>query len=145
MATQGAFQKMKNDLIAQNESTFGKEVRERFGNKAIDDSNRKLAGLTEEQWQCQQQLAEQILAELKALTPLNDPASPRAQALCDLHKQWLQIFWADGIYSPQAHLALAEGYLADQRFMAYYDQAAPGTTQFLRDALANYSGYPEDR
>ena len=138
MAQEDAFQKMKTDLIAQNESTYGKEVRQRFGDKSVDDSNRKLAGLSEEQWQHQQLLAEQILAELKVLTPQNDPASPRAQALCDLHKRWLQIFWADGSYSPQAHLALAEGYLADQRFAAYYDQVAPGATQFLRDALVIY-------
>jgi len=140
MAQEDAFQKMKTDLIAQNESTYGKEVRQRFGDKSVDDSNRKLAGLSEEQWQHQQLLAEQILAELKVLTPVNDPTSSRAQALCDLHKQWLQVFWADGSYSPQAHLALAEGYLADQRFTAYYDQAAPGATQFLRDALVIYCG-----
>lgn len=140
MANDDAFQKMKNDLINQNESTYGKEVRERFGDKTVDDSNRKLAGLSEEQWQRQQLLAEQILAELNALTPQNDPSSPRALALCDLHRQWLQIFWADGSYSPQAHLALAEGYLADERFAAYYDQAAPGATRFLRDALRHFCG-----
>jgi len=138
MAKDDAFQKIKNDLIAQNESTYGKEVRERFGDKTVDDSNQKLAGLSKEQWQQQQLLAEQILAELKILTPQNDPASPRAQALCELHRQWLQVFWADGSYSPQAHLALAEGYLADQRFAAYYDQAAPGATRFLRDAVKIY-------
>ena len=143
MAKDDAFQKMKNDLISQNENTYGKEVRERFGDKTVDDSNRKLAGLSEEQWQHQQVLAEQILAELKTLTPQNDPASPRAQALCNLHRQWLQVFWADGNYSPQAHLALAEGYLADPRFKAYYDQAAPGATQFLRDALNIYCGLPD--
>ena len=140
MENQDAFQKMKDELIDQNESTYGKEVRQRFGDKSVNDSNRKLAGLSEEQWQHQQLLAEQILAELKVLTPRNDPASSRAQALCDLHRQWLQVFWADGSYSPQAHLALAEGYLADQRFAAYYDQAAPGATQFLRDALVTYCG-----
>ena len=140
MAKNDAFKKMKNDLIAQNENTYGKEARERFGDKTVDDSNRKLAGLTEEQWKQQQLLAEQILAELKILTPQNDPASPQAQVLCELHRQWLQIFWADGSYSPQAHLALAEGYLVDQRFVAYYDQAAPGATQFLRDALVKYCG-----
>lgn len=140
MAKNDAFKKMKNDLIAQNENTYGKEARERFGDEVVDNSNRKLAGLSEEQWQKQQLLAEQILAELKTLTPQNDPASPQAQALCDLHRQWLQIFWADGSYSPQAHLGLAEGYLVDQRFVAYYDQAAPGATQFLRDALVIYCG-----
>ena len=140
MTNHDAFQKMKNDLIDQNETNYGREAREHFGDKAVDDSNRKLAGLSEEQWQHQQFLAEQILAKLKTLTPKNDPAGPGAQALCDLHRQWLQTFWADGAYSHQAHLALAEGYLADQRFTAYYDQAAPGATQYLRDALSIYCG-----
>jgi hypothetical protein len=140
MANHDDFQKMKNYLISRNESTYGKEVRERYGDQAMDDSNCKLADLSEEQWQHQQFLAEQILAKLKTLTPKNDPAGPGAQALCDLHRQWLQIFWADGAYSHQAHLALAEGYLADQRFTAYYDQAAPGATQYLRDALSIYCG-----
>jgi len=140
MTNHDAFQKMKNDLISQNENSYGKKARERYVDQAMDDSNRKLAGLSEEQWQHQQFLAEQILAELKTLTPKNDPAGPGAQALCDLHRQWLQIFWADGAYSHQAHLALAEGYLADQRLTAYYDQAAPGATQYLRDALIIYCG-----
>lgn len=140
MANHDDFQKMKNYLISRNENSYGKEVRERYGDQAMDDSNRKLAGLSEEQWQHQHLLAEQILAELKTLTPKNDPTSPGAQALCDLHRQWLQIFWADGAYSHQAHLALAEGYLADQRLTAYYDQAAPGATQYLRDALIIYCG-----
>ena len=138
MARYVAFEKMKIGLIAQNENTYRKEARERLGDKVVDDSNRKLAGLSAEQWQQQQLLAEQILAELKILTPQYDPVSPRAQALCGLHRQWLQFFWAEGSYSPQAHLALAEGYLADKRFAAYYDQAAPGATQFLRDALVIY-------
>lgn len=140
MAKEDTFEKIKNNLIAQNEDSYGEEVRERFGDKAVDDSNQKLAGLSQEQWQRQQMLAERILVELKRLTPQNDSSSDQAQALCELHRQWLQFFWSDGSYSPQAHLALAEGYLADQRFVAYYDQAAPGATQFLRDALKIYCG-----
>lgn len=140
MAKEDAFEKIKNNLIAENEDSYGEQVRKRFGDKAMDDSNRKLAGLSEEQWLRQQRLAEQILAELETLSPQNDPSSPQAQALCDLHRQWLQFFWSDGSYSPQAHLALAEGYLADPRFVAYYDQAATGATKFLRDALSFYYG-----
>ena len=45
--------------------------------------------------------------------------------------------WGEGTYSPAAHAALAEGYVADPRFTAYYDgSAGEGATAFLRDALA---------
>ena len=41
-----------------------------------------------------------------------------------------------GASSPEAHAALAEGYVADPSFTAYYDSAAgEGATAFLRDAL----------
>ena len=33
---------------------------------------------------------------------------------------------------------MAEAYLADERFRAYYDAVAPGATQFLRDAIVAY-------
>jgi hypothetical protein len=42
------------------------------------------------------------------------------------------------MYSPQAHKALGEMYVADERFTAYYDKIAVGATEFLRDALNVY-------
>ena len=39
-------------------------------------------------------------------------------------------FWKDGTYSKEAHKALAEGYVADERFRAYYDKIAEGCTEF---------------
>jgi hypothetical protein len=53
-----------------------------------------------------------------------------------MHARWLQAHWPDGTYSPAAHRGMAEGYLADQRFIAYYDDACGnGATQFLHDAI----------
>lgn len=49
--------------------------------------------------------------------------------------------WGEDAYTPRAHIALAEGYLADPRFVEYYDGAAgKGATEFLRDIIkANVS------
>lgn len=61
-----------------------------------------------------------------------------------MHARWLQMHWGEGAYSPAAHAALAEGYVADQRFTAYYDEAAgEGATAFLRDASS--PGAPSSR
>ena len=56
----------------------------------------------------------------------------------DLHRQWLCEFWKDGTYSKAAHLGLAEMYVADDRFKAYYEAVAPGAAEFLRDAIKAY-------
>ena len=83
---------------------------------------------------------EALIAEgLKAALTTGDPAGPEAQHVCQLHEQWIRMHWADNDYSRGAHLSLAYGYLADQRFMDYYEtRAGQGATQFLVDALTVY-------
>jgi MerR family transcriptional regulator, thiopeptide resistance regulator len=61
-----------------------------------------------------------------------------AQKTADLHRQWLGFFW--GSYSKEAHAGLAQMYVDDERFRAYYDQGQPGRTEFLRDAILIYTG-----
>ena len=51
-----------------------------------------------------------------------------------LHKEWLCFTWPH--YSAAAHRGLAQMYLQDERFTAYYDSAAgAGAAQFLCSAI----------
>ena len=52
-----------------------------------------------------------------------------------MHGHWLRMYWPDGLYAPEAHKGLADGYVSDERFRAYYEEVAPGAAQFLRDAI----------
>ncbi len=45
--------------------------------------------------------------------------------------------WSD--YSKEAHANLAQMYVDDERFKAYYEKE-PGMTEFLRDAVFIYTG-----
>jgi hypothetical protein len=54
-----------------------------------------------------------------------------------LHRKWLSFFWPE--YSKEAHAGLAEMYVADERFTAYYDQHKEGAARFLRDAIVSYT------
>lgn len=67
-----------------------------------------------------------------------DPASELAQKACELHKQWLLNYWND--YSKEAHMALTQMYVDDERFKAYYDKIKLGCAVFLRDAMRIYTG-----
>ena len=125
-------------MILDNETAYGKEVRRHYGDEIIDASNVKVQGMSEEQWQSAQKLSILIHQTLREAFELGDPSSEIAQKVCEFHKEWLCLFWPDGMYTKEAHRALADGYVADERFTAYYDKIAPGCTKFFRDALHIY-------
>ena len=132
------FEGFKQKMINDNENEYGKEIREKYGDEIIDASYAKVKGMSQKQWEEAKKLSEQILVTLKKAFDQGDPTSELAQKACDLHRQWLCMFWKEGTYSKEAHKALAEGYVADERFTAYYDKIAPGCSKFLRDAIAVY-------
>lgn len=140
MSDMEKFEGFKQKLINDNEKHYGTEIREKYGDELIDASNAKLKGMRQEQWQKAQELSEQIDETLKEAFEQGNPASETAQRACDLHRQWLCMFWKDGTYSKEAHKALVKGYVADKRFTAYYDKIAPGCTEFFRDAINIYCG-----
>lgn len=132
------FEGLKQQWIHKNEAAYGKEIRERFGDEAIDASNRKIQDMSREQWDSARELSEKINAKLKLACEQGDAESTLAREVCDLHKQWLCLFWKDGSYSGAKHLALAQMYVADARFKAYYDAVHPGAAEFLLEALTAY-------
>ncbi|MDD4850919.1 MAG: MerR family transcriptional regulator [Gemmiger sp.] len=133
------FKGFKAQMLQQNEEKYGSELRQKYGEATVNATNAKVAGMSEQAWQKAEALRTTLEAELKALAPTADPAGEAAQALCALHRQWLCCYWADGMYTRQAHAALGQGYLADERFKAYYDAIVPGGTAFLAAALAVYA------
>ena len=68
-----------------------------------------------------------------ALTAGVSPEGEEGRAIAALHREWLSFTWPS--YSPQAHAGLAEMYVVDERFTAYYEAWAPGAAEFLRDAI----------
>lgn len=138
MSDKEKFDGFKKQMIAKNEEKYGKEIREKYGDEVIDASNAKLMGMSQSQWESTQKLSEEINAKLQEAFQEGNPASELAQEVCDLHRQWLCMYWKEGMYSKEAHKALAEGYVADERFTAYYDKLGEGCTKFLRDAIVIY-------
>ena len=64
-----------------------------------------------------------------------DPAGEASRELAHMHARWISIHWGES-YNREAHLELSRGYLADQRFIDYYDSACGhGATKFLVHSL----------
>ncbi len=138
MSDQEKFEAFKRGLVEENEKQYGEEVRERWGDDAADASNAKMMGMSEEQYARTQALEQEVKDALVAAMATGDPKGEEARRAADLHRQWLCCFWKDGAYSKEAHAGLAEAYVADQRFKAYYEAVAPGAAEFLRDAVRSY-------
>lgn len=132
------FEGMKRQAVEENERAYGKEARALYGNEAIDASREKVLAMDEEEWESAEELAAAILEQLAKAAATGDPEGDAARRLCAMHKRWLCMYWPDGMYTPEAHASLAEGYVADERFRAYYDEAVSGGAQFLRDAVCAY-------
>ncbi len=138
MSDNEKFEGFKKKMIDDNEEAYGKEVREKYGDDVVNASNAKIKGMTKEQLDRVEELRIECENLIKLAFEKGDPASDEAQKACDLHRQWLCFFWNDGMYSKERHKGLAEMYVADERFTAYYDKIAPGCTKFLRDAINIY-------
>lgn len=137
MTDKEKFDGFKQKLVDDNEKKYGKEIREKYGDDAVNNSNAKVKGMTNEQYEKIQKLEEQLFINLKTAMDTGDPAGELGQKAADLHKQWLCFYWDQ--YSKEAHAGLAEMYVADERFTAYYDKVQLGATEFLRDAIVIYT------
>jgi len=138
MTDQEKFAGFTKKLVEENEQKYGKEIREKYGDDVVDRSNQKLMGMTAEQYDELKRLENEVLAALGAALQTGDPASEEAQKAADLHRQWLSFTWNE--YSKEAHAGLAQMYVEDERFKAYYDAVQPGAAEFLRDAIGVYTG-----
>ena len=129
-----AFEGVKQALIDENEQKYGREIRTKYGDKTVDESSAHLKGLTvKEQFDTGERLRLELEEALKAAFKTGDPAGELAQKACELHKQWLCVYYPG--YSREYHIGLGEMYVADERFKANYDKIAAGCTEFLRDAI----------
>ena len=138
MSDKEKFEGFKQRMIEENEKKYGKEIRGKYGEKAVAESNQAIKDLTAEEYGKWEQLSASVLENLKAAMATRDPAGELAQKTADLHRQWLSYAW--GSYNKKAHAGLAQMYVDDQRFTAFYDKVQPGAAEFLRDAILIYTG-----
>lgn len=138
MSDEKKFEAFKRRAVEENERKYGAEIREKYGDEEMDQANARVMGLTREQHQEWTQLGQEILNGLaEAVDAGADPAGERGRELTKLHRRWLTI--TGNQYDAAMHRGLAEMYVSDGRFTAYYDKKTPGCAQFLRDAVVRWA------
>ena len=136
MSNEEKFEGFGEQLVEANEKKYGEEIRAKYGDDAVRSANAKIKGMSKKQYAEVEALSAEVNEALRVAFESGDPAGELAQKACTLHKEWLCYFW-DG-YTKEAHVGVAQMYVDDPRFMAYYDRIAIGCAVFLRDAVQIY-------
>ena len=131
------FQALKIKKIQENETKYGREIRKKYGDKVVDDSNKKYSAMNEKSYNYAQDLSNKIFVQLYKAMDLCDLSSNEAKEVVELHKEWLMIYWPQ--YSVEAHRQLADTYASDDRFKIFYDKERSGTAEFLRKAIYHHT------
>lgn len=138
MSDEKKFEAFKRQFVEEKERLYGAEVREKYGDAEVDASNARLMGVTLEQYQEYERLSGEILEKLSAAVAAGaDPAGEEGEKITALHRRWLTMMGDQ--YDAQRQHGLAELYVQDKRFTAYYDKERPGCARFLRDAVLHWA------
>lgn len=133
------FQAFKENAVKQHEDMYGAEARRKYGDEEVDEAQRKVLNMTEEEYERFENLGKEIRERLKeAVLADVSPDSEEAGRIVMLHKEWLGMTWKK--YTEEAHKAMANLYISDERFQAYYDREVPGCAVFLEQAIRNKVG-----
>jgi len=118
-------------MVEENEAKYGKEIREKYGDEAVDRSNAIVAGMDRAEFEALQREGDEIHARLAALMD-GGPDAPEAAEAIERFAAHVRRF---GTYTDAALVGLGEMYVEDARFKAFYEDIAPGLAEFVRDAL----------
>lgn len=113
------------------------EARERWGDEAVDASNRKLGSMTKEG---RKALGDRMNAMYARLAGLRNGAADSEEAQAAIG-EWFE-FLNSGFgytYSLEAFKGLGQMYVDDERFAKNIDKFGDGLAAFMRDAMAVYA------
>lgn len=134
------FEHMKRQAVQENEETYGREARERYGDQAVAYSGQRLTGMSREEWEQMRQEEAGYKEALRRAAASGDPAGEDAREAVRLHAAWVSRFWQPGTLTPSAHVGLVDMYGQDPRFTDYYEAVAPGAAAFFARAVRAYYG-----
>lgn len=132
------FEGMKRQVVQENEAAYGEEVREKYGNAAMDDSNARISGMSQREWEQMKEEEVGYQEALRKAVKTGDAGGEDAAEAVRLHAAWLAHYWPEGSVTPQAHIGMANMYEQDARFRAYYEKLVPGCAAFFAKAVKAY-------
>ena len=69
------FEGFKKQMISKNEEKFGNEIRAKYGEDTVKESNRKLMGMSREAFDKTQKISEELASVIKSAVTEGDPGA----------------------------------------------------------------------
>jgi predicted trehalose synthase len=115
-----------------SQNPYEQEARKLWGDKAVDESNAKVADMSKEA----QKAVSEIYTKLASIRNAS-PESEEAQAAI---KKWYDCLNQNvGTYSLDAFKGLGQMYVDDQRFTKNIDKYGDGLAKFMCDAMGHFA------
>ncbi|WP_406258093.1 MerR family transcriptional regulator [Streptomyces nigra] len=124
------------EVFGENDpEQYAEETEQRWGDtEAYAESQRRAAAYTKEDWQRIQAEAAEWAERYVALLEAGEPADGQAAMdLAEEHRRHIGAWYYECGYP--MHRCLAEMYVTDERFTAFYDTMRAGFAQHLHDAI----------
>jgi MerR family transcriptional regulator, thiopeptide resistance regulator len=127
-----------DNLNKKEMQEYAAEAKERWGNtEAYKQSQERVKKMTKEDWARVKKAGDELMREIAASYESGEDAkSSAAQALIARHYDGLRTFYEPNL---QMYRGLAEMYVADPRFAAFYEKYAKGLAVFMHDAMIHYA------
>lgn len=115
-----------------SQNPYEEEARERWGDKAVDESKAKVAGMSKD--------AQKIVSDIYIKLASIRTASPESEEAQKAIKEWYDCLNNNfGTYSPEAFKGLGQMYVDDQRFTKNIDQYGDGLAKFMCNAMGHFA------
>lgn len=121
MADRKKFEAFKLEKIKDNNEKYGQEVIEKYGRDALENTEQHWSQLSQLEYHQAEECESLVKKGLQKLLEQNheNDISDTEKEVFDAHAKWLKLM--SGQYNETYHYALAELYVEDERFTAYYD------------------------
>ena len=138
MTNMEKFEAFKTKKLKENETKYGKEIREKYGEETVNKANHKFMNLTEEAFQEMKNVEAEMIEALKEVIKTKDLDSREAKLVYEKHKEWLNFTWPR--YTKEAHIGVAQMYVADERFSQYYkDKVGTDCAEVICEIIKKYA------
>lgn len=95
MTDKEKFEGMKRQVVQENEAAYGEEVREKYGNAAMDDSNARISGMSQREWEQMKEEEVGYQEALRKAVKTGDAGGEDAAEAVRLHAAWLAHYWPE--------------------------------------------------
>ncbi|WP_203289033.1 MerR family transcriptional regulator [Metabacillus sp. cB07] len=124
-------QKEKFEGFDFSHNPYEEEARKLYGDKVVDEANKKAAGMT-------QDMQERFNDLYRRLADVRHTA-PDSKEAQEAIGEWYTLLNEFGSYSLDAFKGLGQLYIDDERFTKNIDKFGEGLAVFMRDAMAAYA------